>query len=354
MFSARTPLTVSDWNPTAIKISQVPNNKNSTTIKKYRLSSDQQGSGLTITTPKMQTWGIQDFKDKKTGESDGKFKLSLNFPIDSNPETEMFKEKMEQFYNKVIDLVEANSPSFFGKKKVRESIIDSSFPILKYPKIKESSELDYSKPPALSVKVENFYSQEEKKYTDHLDVHIYDRQKRLLYPNEDTFDHPSNHVGKLSTIVALLKCNSIWVGATNWGITFSVTQIIVVNPGDNINSSVCQIKIDDDEEEDDSATNESESITKQSVVQTKPIVTSTFVVPEKKGNIIKDDDEDEEDEPDTKPSVFLTTEVKMDDDDDDEDDDEEDEPVVKPPPPPAVVTKPAGKATVVKRIIKKT
>jgi hypothetical protein len=353
MFSARTPLTVSDWNPTAIKISQVPNNKNSTTIKKYRLSSDQQGSGLTITTPKMQTWGIQDFKDKKTGESDGKFKLSLNFPIDSNPETEMFKEKMEQFYNKVIDLVEANSPSFFGKKKVRESIIDSSFPILKYPKIKESSELDYSKPPALSVKVENFYSQEEKKYTDHLDVHIYDRQKRLLYPNEDTFDHPSNHVGKLSTIVALLKCNSIWVGATNWGITFSVTQIIVVNPGDNINSSVCQIKIDDDEE-DDSATNESESITKQSVVQTKPIVTSTFVVPEKKGNIIKDDDEDEEDEPDTKPSVFLTTEVKMDDDDDDEDDDEEDEPVVKPPPPPAVVTKPAGKATVVKRIIKKT
>ena len=346
---SKTPLTINDWNPSAIRISPVPNNKNSTTIKKYRLTSDQQNTGLSFTTPKMQTWGIQDFKDKKTGTSDGKFKLSLNFPMDSTPETEMFKNKMNEFYNKVIDLVEANSPSFFGKKKVRDSIIDSSFPILKYPKIKESSELDYSKQPSLSIKVENFYNQEEKRYTDQLDVKIYDRQQHMLYPNEDPDDHPSNHVGKLSTVVALLKCNSIWVGATNWGVTFSVSQIVVVNPGDSISSSVCQIKIDDDDDDEADQT----MVKAQTAT---PIVTSTFVVPEKKGNVIDDDDDDEV-PPTPAPAPVVaaaaTTEVQIDDDEDDDDEDD-DEPVVKAPPASApVVTKPVTKAPVVKRIIKK-
>lgn len=341
--SRQQALKVNEWNPEATKVNTVPNKNNGVGIKKYRLTSEQLNTTLQIQTPKMHTWGIQEFVDKKTGQGDGKFKLSMNFPMESNPETDMFKEKLERFYETVITAIETNSTSFYGKKRSGDVIKETSYPILKYPKIKESLELDYSKPPSISIKVENKYDQERKSYGDELDVKIYNKSSQLIYPNEDPNDVPMNYVTKSSTVVAIIKCSSIWIGPSNWGITFSAVQIIVVNQGDSISTSVCQIRIDDDDEEDVPVPASTATVVKS--VQ-KPIVTSTFNIPEKKETFIEDDDEDVPPIPQA-PIVQVqpVPVAKGDDDSDDSDDDEE--PVAKPVEPVAPVKR------VVKKIVKK-
>jgi hypothetical protein len=364
----RTPLKISDWNPSAIVLNNKANNPAATTVKKFSLMSAQQNGGLYLITPPMKTWGIQDFKDKTTGVSDGKYKLSLNFPLDATPETDMFKEKLDIFYNKIVDILSEQSPSFFGKKKGRESIADSSFPILKYPKIKESIELDYSKPPSISIKVENIYDKATKQYTKSLGVSVFDSRKNLLYPNDNPDDEAGNYVGKLSTVIASLKCNSIWVGSASWGITLSVSQIIVLQAGDSISNNplICQIDIDDienDEETDQKpvSSTSSSTIKKIKIPEKESIVSSTFSVPEKKETLIDDDEDDDgviekmeivlPQEPVVVPPVATVTEtqkvVEIDDDDDEDDDEPIQKPVVAPVP---TVGKP--KPTL-KKIIKK-
>jgi hypothetical protein len=338
-------LSVNEWNPLAIRINTIQN-KSESPIKKFRLTSEQTNGALMIQTPKMHTWGIQEFIDKKTNIGDGKFKLSLNFPMEKNAETDMFKEKIETFHKKVIDLIETNSVSFFNKKKSRDVIEETTFPILKYSKIKESNEYDYSKPPSLSIKIDNIYDQLNKKYTDELNVNVYNKDTRLIYPNDDPNDSAINHVTKSSIVIAIIKCTSIWFGQTNWGISFSADQIVVLSQGDSITSNICKIKFneyDDNEENDDENIKESKPIIEQ-----KPTVISTINVAKHSDTFIEDDDDDivqdvkQVDTPVDKPVV----------DDDDDDDDDDDEPAPPKPEPVKPVIQEAPKK-IVKRVIKK-
>ena len=341
---SRNPLTANDWNPLATRVNTIPNKGNGIGVKKFKLTSEQQNGMLLLQTPKMHTWGIQEYVDKKTNVGDGKFKLSLNFPIEETSETNAFKEKLATFYEKIIDIIETNSPSFYGKKKSRDVIAETSYPILKYSKIKESLELDYSKPPSISIKVDNKYDQQKNAYTDELDVKVYDKSRNLVYPNENPDDVPMNYVTKQSVVVAIIKCNSIWIGASNWGITFSAVQIVVISQGDTLNSSVCQIKLGDDDEDDDAPP--IKPIVK-SILQ-KPVVTSTFNVAPKSDTFIEDEEDDVVPTPaPTKESKESLPTTNVQDNEDDSDNEDEEPAPVKAP---VVVEAPKR---VVKKVIKK-
>ena len=86
-------LTVEAWDPKAVLFQQP---KKSKLGKDINVISAQLNSKLTLQSPLMKTWGIADFVDEKTGESDGKFSMSLNFPNSDygTPSTTEFLEKM--------------------------------------------------------------------------------------------------------------------------------------------------------------------------------------------------------------------------------------------------------------------
>ena len=58
----------------------------------------------------MMTWGIADFVDQNTGESDGKYTMSLNFPNDEykTEQTDMLLEKVKQFEDVILDAAVEN------------------------------------------------------------------------------------------------------------------------------------------------------------------------------------------------------------------------------------------------------
>lgn len=344
--SNQSALNVHNWNPELIQINTVPN-KGTTGIKKFKLTSKQTNRNLLIQTPIFQTWGIQDYVDKEKGDGkgDGKFTLSLNFPLEQNEETNLMKEKINKFYDKIVDILTENSKLFFGgKQKSKELIKESGFPILKYPKIKESNDCDYSKEPNIKVKIQNMYDQTKNEYTDKLDVKIFDENRIILYPNDNEDDVPMNYITKLSTIISIIRCNSIWIGPATWGVSFVTDQILLISQGEIINSDHCYINLNN-------TNNEIKS----------NLVSSSFNITPKSETFINDDDDDNNNDTN---NVNKLNDDKSNDksndksDDDESDDDESDDEsnlISKTTPEPDVKSEPAiVKKPIVKRVVKKS
>ena len=76
--SAPIVLDTASWNPSNIRF--MPPKVNDKGGKSISLISTQSGRSLHVSTPLLTTWGISDFVDPATGESDGKYNISFTFP----------------------------------------------------------------------------------------------------------------------------------------------------------------------------------------------------------------------------------------------------------------------------------
>ena len=100
-------------------------------IKMVTIISNQKNKKLHLQLPGMSCWGIEDYTDRDTGESDGKFKIKLHFRDEGSDESKEALEKLQAFENQVINDAVANSEAWFGKKLSRELVEDRYFPFLK-------------------------------------------------------------------------------------------------------------------------------------------------------------------------------------------------------------------------------
>ena len=216
----------SEWNPSAIKYTVPKANK--VGGKAITIINPTTNRSLHITTPPMMTWGISDFVDQNTQESDGKYTISLNFPNSeyANVDTDLFLKKMKDFEAQVIDDAVKNSESWWGESMSKEILKHTFFPFLKYQKDKLTKKIDMSKPPSIRAKVTSY----EGKWPN---LEIYDTRSQLLFPCENPMTTPMEFVPKLSNVMCLLQCGGIWIGGKGWGITWKLVQC-VVKPRENV------------------------------------------------------------------------------------------------------------------------
>ena len=147
--SNSTIIQMSNWNPAAKKyMAPKVNDKGAKTVN---IISTQTNRSIHLTLPMLMTWGIADFTDQKTGESDGRFKMSLNFPNEeyATPESREALQKLKDFEEVILNDAVANSEVWFGKKQSREIVEYGFFPFLTYSKNKDTKAIDYSRPPSL-------------------------------------------------------------------------------------------------------------------------------------------------------------------------------------------------------------
>jgi hypothetical protein len=209
----------SEWNTSKNKYIQPKVNKSGG--KSITLLNPETNRSLHITTPCMMTWGISDFVDEKTGESDGKYQISLNFPNSeyANAETDLFLKKLTEFQNQIVEDAVKNSELWFGKKTSKEILEYSFFPFIKYQKDKTTKNIDMTKPPSIRAKVPV--------YDGKWAVEIYDTRSNLIFPSENPDLTPIDFVPKLSQVACLLQCGGIWLGGKGWGVTWKLTQAVV-------------------------------------------------------------------------------------------------------------------------------
>jgi hypothetical protein len=346
MSSSPVVLSVAEWNPTAIKYTAPKLNKQGG--KAINIISTQRNRALHISTPLMMTWGISDFVNESTGESDGKYSMTLNFP---NPEyanatTNAFLQKFKDFENQILDDAVKNSELWWGEEMSREVAKHSFYPLLKYSKIKDTKRIDYSKPPSIRGKVPF--------YDGKWGIEIYNTKNDLIFPCEDSRLTPVEFVPKLSNVACVLQCGGIWIGGKGWGLTWKVVQC-VVKPKEVVTIyGKCQIQLSSEER----ATIDSQQI-KEDDFEEEPVLAdvtaSQINAPAVSSTFVADSDNEEE----TSPAPVAKKVVKK--------APEPTPPVVEPPvpenvvepvvepPTPPVVEEPASAPakTVVKKVVKK-
>jgi hypothetical protein len=188
-------------------------------IKMVSIISNQRNKKLHLQLPVMSCWGIEDFTDRETGVSDGKFKIKLHFRDDNSDESKEALKKLQAFESQIISDAVSNSEAWFGKKLSRELAEDRYFPFLKVGKNKETKEEDPTRGYYFSPKVNC--------YDGKWDLEIFDHNKTMLFPSENEGETPIDFVPAGSEVNCGLECKYIWLGAKGWGVSWALKQVVV-------------------------------------------------------------------------------------------------------------------------------
>jgi len=181
--------------------------------------------GLMISTPLMLTWGASDYVDPE-GKSNGKYEMSLQFP-----QKEYIDDDCQSFLNfckglesKIKEDALANSKEWFGKVHRSAEIIDELFtPMLKYPRVKGTSEPDFNKSPTLRVKLPQWQGAWK--------TVIYDEEENQLFPDKtNPLVTPLDFLKKGATVACLLRCGGIWFTNGKFTVTWQLSEVIVKKP----------------------------------------------------------------------------------------------------------------------------
>jgi hypothetical protein len=284
-------LEFSDWNPRANKyMAPKINDKGG---KSIMLISEQTKRALHLNTPLLMTWGISDFCDEQ-GNSDGKYKMSLNFPNSEykTKDSDVFLKKMLEFQEQILDDAVANSELWWGETMSRELVKHTFFPFLKYPKDKNTKKTDFNRPPSMNVKVP-FYGEK-------WDVELYDTKYNQIFPCEDSSLTPVDFVPKLSKVASTIQCTGVWIGGKGWGLTWKLIQSVVKPKESEDIRGKCQIKLS----EDDKKTIESQ------VVELEDPDTDDIPAPAAPIKVIETVVEDSDDDEPVKPVTLPPPQVE--------------------------------------------
>jgi len=183
-------------------------------------------TSLRLSTPLMLTWGASDYVDEKTGQGNGKFEMSLQFPSDEykTEDTTAFFNNMLAFQNKVKADALEKSKEWFGKVHKSADIIDELFsPMLKYPNQKGTREPDYSKQPALKIKI--------RRWDGVWKCEIYDEDNGPLFPSLTNSNvSPLDYLKKGTTVALIIQFAGIWFVNGKFSISWNLVQAVVQKP----------------------------------------------------------------------------------------------------------------------------
>ena len=181
---------------------------------------------LTISTPLILTWGAQEGMDQAKNPT-GKFTMSLQFPNSEYPnaDCDAFLTSMRKLESKIKADALIYSKEWFGKEIKSSDVMDEKFNVmLRHPKVeKGSAEMDYTRPPTLTVKVPCWKGVWQSE--------IYDEEGEPLFlkksPSHVTpldFLKPKTHV------ICLIQCGGLWFVNGKVSITWNLKQAIVQKP----------------------------------------------------------------------------------------------------------------------------
>lgn len=317
-------LSVPEWIPTNTRFMQPKVNERGG--KSISIISGQSNRGLHISLPFLNTWGVSDFVDEKTGESDGKYSISLSFPNDeyATPAAKQALDKLKEFENHILDAAVKNSEVWWGEEMSREVAKHTFFPFLKYSRNKDTKKIDTSKPPTIRAKVPF--------YDGRWNVEVYNVKSQMEFPCDDA-STPMDHIPARSQVACVLQCGGIWIGGKGWGLTWKLFQCVVKkNPQSVALKGICNVHLSPEDMEEQGGSPDTPRPAPEPVAaaKQKPAAPTPAAAAQ-----VEDSDSEEEAEPiTTAPAPVI-------------------EPVQEPEPEPVAAAAAAPVKKVVKKVVKK-
>ena len=201
----------------------------------------------------MLTWGVNEWVDEQSGSV--KYDMALQFDPQKSDSQDKFLSAMKDFQEKVANDAVTNCKKWFGKKMSREVVDALMYPMLKYPKDKETGEPDHSRNPTMKLKVPFWEGR--------FNVEIYGMDRNPLYlppkygkgaegnkaNGQDATSTPVDFVPKASHVKGLIRCNGMWFAGGKCGVTWQLVQIQVRPPTRLVGSGNCHIMDDSDDDD---------------------------------------------------------------------------------------------------------
>ena len=177
--------------------------------------NDKSGRRLTISTPLMLTWGLNEFRDETSGKCS--YDLSLQFPSENYP-NEQASEWLEQlkiYEAKIKATAVEKSKEWFNKPTMSADVVDALWtPMLRYKKGPDGMP-DESSAPTLRIKVPF--------WQDAWKCEIYDMDDSTLYPNDEGVT-PMELVPKLTNVAMIIQSGGVWFANGKFGTTWKLVQ----------------------------------------------------------------------------------------------------------------------------------
>lgn len=239
------------------------------------------GQWLTLQVPLMFTWGASEYVDESTGIP--KYSLGLVFDPEKSDAQAKFLEQMKLLQDKIYEDAVTNSKDWFGKSKMSKEVAEAmSYPLLKYPKNKETGEPDYDRNPTMTVKMPYW----EGKFN----LELFDMKGVCTFKQggENNRGTPMTLIPKGSYVKGLVQCKGLWFVGGKFGVTWQLLQACVKSPVRLLGQGVCRMMEDSDDDEIEAAIDqEAEEEDEEEVVENNG---PSFEVES------NDDEEDEEEE----------------------------------------------------------
>jgi hypothetical protein len=178
------------------------------------------------------------------------YDASLVFENEKSSTISRFCDKLKEMQEKILTAASTEkSKEWFGKAKLSKEVAEAMmYPILKYPKNKETGEEDFTRNP--SIKLQIPYWEGDFK------VELYDMKGKALFlpPSEDGEtpqgdNTPVDIVPSKSHIKGLIQCGGIWMAGGRFGVTWKLIQAQVRAPVRLLGTGICHIVADSDDED---------------------------------------------------------------------------------------------------------
>jgi len=268
--------------------------------KSVQLSLD--GQPVVLQIPLMLTWGVNERIDDQSGRVSYDMALQFN---DDSPSILKFLDALKILEDKIKnDSCESMCKKWNGKSKMSREVVDAlMYPILKYPRIKDSngqptSDPDYSRYPTMKLKIPFW----EGKFN----VELYDRERKPLYlsgGHNDPSVTPVTVIPKASHINGLIQCTGIWFAGGKCGVTWKLVQACIRPPARLVGAGKCHVMDDSDDDEIEEAIAQKEE--QKQVDETGPSFDDDDDVEE-----MEDEEEEVAPEPPKKKKVVRKKKVK--------------------------------------------
>ena len=195
---------------------------------------------LTIATPLILTWGAQEGMDQAKNPT-GKFTMSLQFPNGeySNPDADAFLSSMRALEVQIKKDAIVNSKEWFGKTITSDDVMEEKFNVmLRHPKKeKGSAELNYDKPPTLTVKLPCWKGVWQSEIYDEDGAPLFLKSSSASNISPLDFLKPKTHV------ICLIQFGGLWFVNGKVSITWNLKQAVVQKPRmSSIVEGTCFIK----------------------------------------------------------------------------------------------------------------
>jgi hypothetical protein len=244
--------------------------------KNVAVFNKNQRAIMSFSTPEVTTYGINE-NNYDAGKPPT---YDMTLQLDKSDSSMTFIQNLLALEAYILEEAFKNSKKWFGKQMSMEVLREFWSPFLRFPKIKDTGDVDTSKSPTLRLKLS--YFEGSFKY-----VEVYNTQNQLIFPKSNT--SLQDLIPKGSEVKCLVRLNGIWFAGGKFGLTGKPSQVIV-RPKTRVLPGICQMSMSStsSRQDEDSFTTEVSETHQEHVSAPAPVTENSGV------NVTDTDDEDED------------------------------------------------------------